>query len=328
MIEPGGALVLACATAAAGVALLRRYAHRLPQATPNARSLHVGEVPRAGGLAILAGVLVAMLADPPQLPGNAGVWLGAVGTVAAISYLDDIRGVPPVWRLVVQLCAALLVAAQMWSLAAAPWLTLALALAIVWGANLFNFMDGSDGLAASMAIIGFFAQAIAAAQAGASWLGFAAIAGATLPFFAANRPRASMFMGDVGAVPLGFMAAAFGAAGVVENAWPAWFPVLGFLPFVADATLTLALRTLRREALWQAHRSHFYQRLNTLGAGHSGTLAIYAGVMLACAALALACLVLAPEHGMLALGAALAVHLTGFALIDYHWRKKQRARKQ
>jgi hypothetical protein len=84
---------------------------------------------------------------------------------------------------------------------------------------------------------------------------------------------------------------------------------------------------LRGEPVWQAHRSHFYQRLNTLGAGHRGTLAIYGGLMLACAALALACLVLAPRRGTLALAAALGVHLTGFGLIDYHWRKKQAARK-
>ena len=106
-----------------------------------------------------------------------------------------------------------------------------------------------------------------------------------------------MFMGDVGAVPLGFLAAALGVAGVVQNTWPAWFPVLVFLPFLADATVTLAARAFRGEPVWQAHRSHFYQRLNTLGAGHRGTLAVYAGLMLACAAFALACLILAPTQG-------------------------------
>lgn len=322
------AIVVSCAASAVAIALLRRHARRLPHDTPNARSLHEGEVPRAGGLAILTGILAAAIIAPPPVPGSAWVWLAAVAAVAAISFADDVRGVPPALRLVVQLAAAMLVVAQMMDIAVAPLATLAVALAIVWGANLFNFMDGSDGLAAAMAIVGFSAYAVAAAQAGASWLPHAVIAAATLPFLAVNRPRASMFMGDVGAVPLGFLAAALGIAGIVQGTWPAWFPVLVFLPFLADATLTLAARAFRGEPVWQAHRSHFYQRLNALGAGHRGTLAIYAGLMLACAAFALASLVFAPAHGMLALAAALAVQLTGFALIDYHWRKKSTAKQR
>jgi hypothetical protein len=100
-----------------------------------------------------------------------------------------------------------------------------------------------------------------------------------------------------------------------------------FLPFVADATLTLALRAARRERVWLAHRSHFYQRLNTLGAGHRGTLAIYGAAMLACAAVALACLAIAPRAGPVLLAAALALHLIAFAAIDYHWRKHQARRE-
>jgi UDP-GlcNAc:undecaprenyl-phosphate/decaprenyl-phosphate GlcNAc-1-phosphate transferase len=322
------ACTVSCATAAVAIALLRRHARRLPQDTPNPRSLHEGEIPRAGGLAILTGILLAALVAPPPVPGSAWSWLAAVAAVAAVSFADDARGVPAALRLVVQLAAAMIVAAQMLDLAGAPMTAFAVTLAIVWGANLFNFMDGSDGLAASMAIVGFSAYAIAAAHAGAPWFPHAAIAGAVLPFMAVNRPRASMFMGDVGAVPLGFLAAALGIAGVVQGTWPAWFPVLVFLPFLADATLTLAARALRGEPVWRAHRSHFYQRLNTLGAGHRGTLAVYAGLMLACAAFALACLILAPAHGALALAAVLAVHLTGFGLIDYHWRKQQAAPKR
>ena len=100
-----------------------------------------------------------------------------------------------------------------------------------------------------------------------------------------------MFMGDVGAVPLGLLAAALGGAGVAAGHWAPWFPLLVFLPFLADATATLALRAWRRERVWEAHRSHFYQRLHLAGAGHRGTLALYAADMLACALLALACVV-------------------------------------
>ena len=76
-----------------------------------------------------------------------------------------------------------------------------------------------------------------------------------------------MFLGDVGAVPLGFFAAAFGIAGVAGGAWEPWFPLLVFLPFIADASATLARRIAARERFWESHKSHHYQRLHQLGAG-------------------------------------------------------------
>ncbi len=103
-----------------------------------------------------------------------------------------------------------------------------------------------------------------------------------MPFLAVNFPPSRLIMGDVGAVPLGFLAAAFGCALVAGGHWPAWFPALVFLPFIADATTTLARRALRGERIWEAHRSHYYQRLHRLGAGHRGTLAIYGAWMAGC----------------------------------------------
>ena len=321
-----GLLAFAFATAALAAVLLHRYPGRLPHAAPNERSLHGRSIPRAGGLAILAGMLPVLALAPPAVPGPFWVWIAAGIAIATVSFADDVRSMAAGFRLAVHAAAALAVATAIFG--GSPGAILLAALAIVWGANLFNFMDGSDGIAAAMAIVGFSAYAIAAARAGAPWLAYAAVAVATMPFFVANRPPAAMFMGDVGAVTLGFFAAAFGIAGVVSDTWPAWFPALVFLPFVADATITLAVRALRRERVWQAHRSHFYQRLNTLGAGHRGTLAIYGAAMLACAALALACLLLrAPRGGAIGLWAALAVHLTAFLAIDYHWRKNRQTRE-
>ena len=189
-------------------------------------------------------------------------------------------------------------------------------------------MDGSDGLAATMSITGFAAYGLAAlapdaspASAAAAPASFA-LAAAVLPFLAVNKPAATMFLGDVGAVPLGFLAAAFGASGVVAGGWPAWFPLLVFLPFVFDSTLTLARRVVRGERLWEGHRGHYYQRLALLGAGHRGTLAAYAALMVGTATSALACRYLAPSAGWWALAAWSAVLLMLFATIDYHWRKK------
>ena len=131
-------------------------------------------------------------------------------------------------------------------------------------------------------------------EAGAAFL---ALAAATLPFLAVNRPPATMFMGDVGAVPLGFLAAAFGLAGAMTGIWPAWFPVLVFLPFIADASVTLARRAARGARLADAHREHYYQRLHRMGAGHAGTLGAYSAAMLATSVAALVCLALAPAWG-------------------------------
>ena len=136
-----------------------------------------------------------------------------------------------------------------------------------------------------------------------------------------RAPRATMFMGDVGSIPLGFLAASFGIAGAVTGLWPAWFPVLVFLPFIADATATLARRISRGDRLSAAHRDHYYQRLNRLGAGHTGTLSLYAVLMAGTCATALGCLLAAPAWGMVALGLWCVVCSIVFAAIDYHWRK-------
>jgi len=142
-----------------------------------------------------------------------------------------------------------------------------------------------------------------------------------IPVLFVNRPPARMFLGDVGAVPLGFLAAAFGIAGVAGGQWPLWFPVLVFLPFIADATVTLARRVVARERFWQSHRSHYYQRLHQLGAGHSGTLAAWAALMAGSAGTAVACACLSPSWGPVALAAWCIVHAGAFAAIDYHWRR-------
>jgi len=320
-----------------GVALLRRIGARLPRDDPNARSLHVRPIPRAGGYAIWAGFLPVALLWPPSfaLPGLAG-WLPAWLAVALVSAADDARGVRAGPRLVVHCAAALACAYALWRGASADtgvaphgalaWAGLiGMTLAIAWMANLYNFMDGSDGLAATMAVAGFGAYAIAAHRAGADAAAFVALAAAALAFLAVNRPRATMFLGDVGSVPIGFLAAAFGLSGAMTGMWPAWFPVLVFLPFVADATVTLVRRAARGENLAQAHRDHYYQRLNRMGAGHGGTLAAYALAMIATAGSALYCLTRAPGWGMAALGFACVVCFILFGAIDHRWRRRTEA---
>ena len=310
----GLAAVIAAAVSWAVLGALLRRAGLLPLDVPNARSLQVRAIPRGGGLAIWAGWFAGTL----WLVG-AKPWLGPLAAIIAVSLLDDIRGVHPAFRLTIHFTAA---AAWIWL--AVPALNPVVAvLAIVWMANLYNFMDGSDGLAGAMTVVGFGAYAIAAWLAGsvAATL-FLALVAAAVPFLLRNAPPARVLLGDVGAVPLGFLAAIFGITGWQERWWPAWFPVAIFLPFIAYATATLVYRLLRGARIWEAHREHYYQRLVQIGWGHGRALALYATLMVGIAGSSLVVLTWAPTAGIVLLIVWAGVLALIFGVIEYHWRRR------
>ena len=318
-------LALAALVAAVVLAIVARYPAIAPRDLPNERSLHAAPVPRAGGWAVWAGwfAVAPLLPAPPGFaPSSYLVFVVALAALFAVSLVDDFRGVPAAWRMTVQVACAIAVAVAL--VPAIPTDVLlvgAIAFVLVAATNFFNFMDGSDGLAGAMTVVGFTTLALGAAtDRTASFLPLLALAVAALPFLVRNLPPARVFLGDAGAAPLGFFAAAAGIAGTLAGTWPAWFPVLAFLPFIADATVTLMRRVLRRERVWEPHRSHYYQRLVRLGAGHPGTLAVYAAMMLGCGGTALACLAWQPSAGPLALAGWTAAVALLFAGIDYHWR--------
>jgi len=325
--SPWLAVLLAVPLSAGTLALLDFGRGRLPHDHPTGRSLHDRPVSRVGGLAIWAGFLPAALLG--QVPGaGGGLWLASWLAVTAVSIADDWRGVRPAIRLGVHALAALAAAAAMLRPEAAEGLAPAHALAIacatlalVWSANLFNFMDGNDGLAAMMAICGFGAYGAAAVLAGAPAEASLALAAAALPFLAVNVPPARMFMGDGGAVPLGFLAGVFGMAGVRAGIWPEWFPLLVFLPFAADATLTVIRRLANGEHVFEAHKTHYYQRLHRMGAGHAGTLLFYVVLIAGTSASAVFTLAIDSAAGWWVFGAWAAAIGVLFAGIDYHWRK-------
>ncbi|MGZ5036799.1 MAG: MraY family glycosyltransferase [Usitatibacter sp.] len=252
------------------IALLRRSrrAERLRD-TPNERSLHSTPTPRVGGLGLLAGALPAafFFADGPVL-----AVIACAGLLGAISLLDDLHSLPIAVRLPAHGAAAVV---AVLSIAGAsgtqPGLGIVEAglavVAIVWMTNLYNFMDGSDGLAGGMAVIGFGTLAAAAWQAHEPQLALAcaAFASAAAGFLPHNFPPAHAFLGDAGSVPLGFLAGALSLDGIVRGAWEPWFPLLVFSPFIVDATATLLRRIARGEPFWKAHRSHQYQRLVLAG---------------------------------------------------------------
>jgi UDP-N-acetylmuramyl pentapeptide phosphotransferase/UDP-N-acetylglucosamine-1-phosphate transferase len=260
--------------AAASAALLSRVQVSIALDRPNDRSLHTRPVPRTGGLAILAGYAIG-LALAPWAPSVAV--LGALALLVAVSFLDDLRGLPVAVRLACHFAAAAAAALSLPSSGAAT--VLVVTLVVAWAINAYNFMDGSDGLAGGMAVFGFAAYGWVAAVAGdagfaAASLSVAAAAGAFLLF---NFHPARIFMGDAGSVPLGFLAAALGLSGWERGLWSPWLPLLVFSPFLADATVTLARRVLSGERFWQAHHDHYYQRLIRMGWSHRRTaIAAYA----------------------------------------------------
>ena len=234
---------------------------------PNERSLHTNVTPRTGGLAIMFAVLITWL----MLSVN-WYWILLPFCLMLVSLMDDIYHLSVKWRLLVQLLVSVIFVLMMTS-AVSWWLIISLTLLITWVTNLYNFMDGSDGLAGGMGLFGFSAYAVAAFLVGD--LNFAlmngVIAATCLAFLLFNFSPAKIFMGDSGSIPLGFLAGAMGVYGYFQALWPTWFPILIFSPFIVDATVTLIKRQVAGEKIWQAHRSHYYQRLIQMGFGHKNT---------------------------------------------------------
>lgn len=294
--------------------LMRRYA----MARPTARGLHTTPTPQGGGLAIMLAILVVCATLPMWLPHAAprdlpALWrlLAAASLLAALGALDDIYGLSARLRLVVQFFAVVLAWWGPWPFQVAqdgfyaPLLVGALAsVGLVWFVNLTNFMDGMDG----MTVVGLGVPALFAACAlvftldmGTDIAGFAAVGG-LIGFFPFNKPRAALFLGDVGSLSLGLIV---GMA--LLRLAVAGHPVAALIAplyYLADATLTLFLRWRRGENLAQAHRSHFYQRA-VIG-GMSVRAVLLRVAMLNAALSALAALALAKDDARVGVAALFA----------------------
>ena len=271
---------------------------------PNERSLHDVPTPRIGGIGICIGVLLTCVVAPllgVTLPPTFAHLAGGMLIVLVISIVDDIRSLSAALRMPIHfLAAGLLIAGglsvetlQLGHLQLVLPATLGAAfslLYIVWMTNLYNFMDGMDGFAGGMTVIGFGALALLAGAGGSTAITAIsiAIAGAALGFLVFNFPPARTFMGDVGASTLGFLAAGISLWADRTEVVPLWISVLIFSPFIVDATVTLTRRVLSRKPVWRAHRSHYYQKLVRSGWGHRKTVVAEYLLMLACAASAVA----------------------------------------
>lgn len=269
------AVLVVAVTAGMLTAALRLYARRHSLIDmPNARSSHAVPTPRGGGMAIVAcTVTVVPVLAWAGLISHHACWalLGAGGLTAAIGFLDDHGHIAARWRLLAHFAAA---GWALFWLGGAPTLTLAghtletgwvtnllATLYLVWVLNLYNFMDGIDGIASVEAITACLGVAALHVLTGAPD-GAAlplALAATTTGFLYWNFPPARIFMGDAGSGFLGIVLGVMSlqAGWIQPELFWAWLILLGV--FVVDATVTLFERLRRREKLYQAHRTHAYQ---------------------------------------------------------------------
>lgn len=320
----------AAALSALATGLVLRYARRRLLDQVNERSSHRVPTPRGGGLGLVVALLALWpLAAAPVVGLGLGLAWVAIAGMAALGWWDDHADLPARLRLGLQTALAALALAATdvpqigslgpWSVEAPSWLAYVLALAgTVWLVNLYNFMDGIDGIAGGQGLVAGAAGGAILGLVGAepqwSALGWCT-AGACAGFLCWNRPPARIFMGDVGSTALGLVFAilvmAQLQAGVALD-----LALLPLAPFVLDASCTLARRAWRRERLSQAHRSHLYQRL----AQHWGS---HLPVSLAWSALAAvaACAAWLTLSGRLPAGLAAACVLAVFAALAIHGRR-------
>jgi UDP-N-acetylmuramyl pentapeptide phosphotransferase/UDP-N-acetylglucosamine-1-phosphate transferase len=326
MVLIGMGIVASAALCAGLILLLRPLLVRYALARPNARSSHRVPTPQGGGIAVVAATLAVATAGlaaagPAGGPagGLAGAWIAAAAmtlVLAVVGAVDDIRPLSPALRLALQAFAvAAVVLATSGTGRLLPdgvplWLERGLAVvAGVWFVNLVNFMDGIDWItvaemapvAAALVLFG------AAGFAGADvTVVAAALLGALLGFAPFNKPVARLFLGDVGSLPIGLLVAWMLYRLALDGALAA--ALILPLYYVADATVTLVRRLSRRERVWEAHRSHFYQQATANGLSVMQVSAHVLALNLALAVLAGATLVwrtVPAQLGALAAGCAL-----------------------
>jgi len=304
--------------------LLRPWLARFAMVPPNARSSHHKPTPQGGGIAVVVATLLVAWAgvtlSSNLLPYQGGQLLavsGATALLAVVGALDDIHSLPAAARLAMQCIAvgAVITALppEVRVIPHVPWgiERAGLFLVGVWFVNLVNFMDGIDWMTVAEAapVTGaILVLGLAGVVAPLPALLAAALLGAIIGFAPFNKPVARIFLGDVGSLPvgllLGWLLLQLAAAGHLAAA------LLLSLYYLADATITLVQRIARAETIWQAHRTHFYQRATDRGLSVTNVVARVFVVNLLLAGLAfitVAAQNLAVSLAMLGVGGAIVL---------------------
>ncbi len=307
MLEVVVLLLIAAAASYFGVALVRDWALRHQALdVPNQRSSHSRPTPRGGGLAVVLVTILTWLAFSTlfqtQTSRSAVLACGlGASLIAVVGWLDDLYSLSAALRLAVQGLSALIAVCALGYWQSLPFLpghaaTLGPAgavltwLWIVGLTNAYNFMDGSDGLAGTQAVIAAVGWACLGWMASSSLVASLSLllAAASLGFLLHNWPPARIFMGDVGSAFLGYSFAIVPLLGLREpGPIAAAGPILGVLPvwpFVFDAAFTFLRRLRHGENVFAAHRSHLYQRLIIVGHSHRFVLLLYGALAIVGAA--------------------------------------------
>jgi UDP-N-acetylmuramyl pentapeptide phosphotransferase/UDP-N-acetylglucosamine-1-phosphate transferase len=274
LLVVGPALVAALVLSLGLAVLLRPWLLRYAMARPNARSSHRTPTPQGGGIAVVGATLAAawgaVALSPALAQGQGSQWIvltAATLLLAVVGALDDIRPLPEAARLAVQCIAVGAVIAALPSefqiLPQLPqWLErTCLFLGGVWLVNLVNFMDGIDWMTVAelVPVTGAIVLlGLCGTLAPLATLAAAALFGGMLGFAPLNKPVARLFLGDVGSLPIGLLLGWL----LLQLAGSGHLAAALILPlyYLADTTITLARRIIKREPFWQAHRTHSYQR--------------------------------------------------------------------
>ncbi len=250
---------------------------------PNHRSMHTVPVPRTGGLSIIFGAAASF----PFLGVTECYFFLLMVLLASISFIDDIYNLKISLRIVMHI-----IVTTTFMLIFEHDLGFVVALVVgtylVWHTNLYNFMDGIDGLAGAMSLVGFGTLGGMALYQEYYSLAVLALALATavIPFLIFNFSPAKIFMGDSGSIAIGFLSGALGVYGWLEGAWSLFFPLVLFSPFLTDASFTIFKRILQKKNIFLPHKAHYYQRIVRHGYSVKTVWLGFFLVMLLCAFLA------------------------------------------
>lgn len=281
-------LVLHFAIGLAGTWLAREYAVRRELIDhPGERRSHDVPTPRGGGISIVIALLVAACVlgwrNPQQIILMAGFVLGLV-LVAGVGMVDDHRPLSPWLRLGVQALAAAMLALAVAGTSGDLVVSLIAFVAVMVLTNVWNFMDGINGIATTQAAL--VAGGLVLVVGGVwTWVALALIA-ACLGFLPFNFPKARIFLGDVGSSALGFAIAALLAVALLEGRVFAPLLLLPLSAFLVDSGLTLLRRIVKRERWWTPHTQHAYQRWASVSGSHTIVTFMYAGWTAAASVLA------------------------------------------
>lgn len=278
-------------------------------AQPGKRQSHAVATPTGGGLGLIFSIVVTSLCLQLILP-LAGFWwqnmLPGILLLTIVGWRDDKFPVSSLVRLLVQLTVSFWLLGFGWSQFSPAGMALftGVIVAMIWLMNLYNFMDGSNGMAGFQ---GIFAGMVLAVffqideQYGMALIALA-VAAACGGFLPLNFPGARVFMGDAASVPLGFIFASLAVYGIQAGSFGLPVFVLIMSVFLVDATLTLLARVFGGERWYTAHAQHVYQRLIAQGWSHSRVLMVYQAINMM---LVLPAIILArryPQYAMVIVG--------------------------